>query len=77
MENRDRQLYHYYKKKCVVSGMDIICQEKFQLDQIQNGRLSAIILFNMRDIWEIVLDNKTITIKQNVRFQVRVYPEFF
>ena len=25
--------------------------EKFQLDQIQNGRLSAIIHFHMADIW--------------------------
>ena len=27
-----------------------ICSEKFQLDQIKNGRLSAIINFNMPDI---------------------------
>ena len=25
--------------------------EKFRLDQIQNGRLSAIIYFHMSDIW--------------------------
>ena len=30
--------------------------EKFRLDQIQNGRLSAIIHFHMADIWETVLD---------------------
>ena len=31
-----------------------ICFEKFQLDQIQNDRLSAIIIFNMRDIWPVI-----------------------
>ena len=30
--------------------------EKNWLDQIQNGRLSAIIHFNMADIWSTVLD---------------------
>ena len=28
-----------------------ICSENFELEQIQNGRLSAIINFNMPDIW--------------------------
>ena len=31
-----------------------ICSVKFQLDQIKNGRLSAIINFNMPDIWQTV-----------------------
>ena len=30
--------------------------EKIKLDQFQNGRLSAIINFNMPDIWQIELD---------------------
>ena len=30
--------------------------EKFRLDQIQKGRLSAIIHFHMADIWYTVLD---------------------
>ena len=30
--------------------------EKFRLDQIQNGRLLAIIHFHMADIWYTVLD---------------------
>ena len=54
-----------------------ICPEKFQVDQIQNGRLSAIINFNMPDIWQTVPDNYTISIKQNVRFQVWICPENF
>ena len=44
-----------------------MCPEKFQLDQIQNGRLLGIIKFNMPDIWHAVPDSSTITIKQNVR----------
>ena len=36
--------------------------EKFQLDQIQNGRLSAIIHLDMPDILE-TQDSYTITIK--------------
>ena len=31
--------------------------EKFQLDQIKNGGLSHIILFDMLDIWQIFLDS--------------------
>ena len=30
--------------------------KKFWLDQIQNGRLSAIIYFHMPNIWQTVLD---------------------
>ena len=48
--------------------------EKFRLDQIQNGRLSAIIHFHMADIWSTLLDGQTISIKQNVSFQGRMYP---
>ena len=32
----------------------------------------AIINFTMPDIWQDVADSKTITIKQNVRFHVRI-----
>ena len=46
-----------------------ICPEKFQLDQIQNGRLSGILSFNMCDIWQTMQDTWTITIEQNMRFQ--------
>ena len=31
--------------------------EKIRLDKIQNGRLSAIIHFQMADIWSTVLDD--------------------
>ena len=41
--------------------------QKFRLDQIQNGRLSAIIHFHM----------KAQSIKQNVTFQERMHFEFF
>ena len=34
-----------------------ICSENFQLDQIQNGRLSAIINFNMPDTGQTVPDS--------------------
>ena len=37
--------------------------EKFQFNQIKNGRLSAIIHFYMFDIWQTVPDSWTITIK--------------
>ena len=49
--------------------------EKIWLDKIQNGRLSAIIHFHMADIWSTLLDGQTITIKQNVRFQMRMHLE--
>ena len=38
--------------KQTVSFQVWIFSEKFQIDQIQNGRLSAIIDFIMPDIWE-------------------------
>ena len=51
--------------------------EKFRLDQIQNSRLSAIIHFHIADIWQTVLDGKTITIKQNLSFRGRMHPGNF
>ena len=49
--------------------------EKFQFVQVQNGRQSAIIHFHMADIWSTVLDGWTITINQNVRFQMKMHLE--
>ena len=51
--------------------------EKNRLDQIQNGRLSAIIYFYKVDIWSTVLDSWTITIKQSVRFRGKMHPGIF
>ena len=52
--------------------------EKFRLDQTQNGRLSAIIYFNMPKILQTVLDaSPLVTIKQNVRFRGTMHPEIF
>ena len=48
---------------------------KIRLDKIQNGRLSAIIHFHMAVIWSTVLDGLTITVKRNVRFQMRMHLE--
>ena len=48
--------------------------EKFRLDQIQNGPLSAIIYFHMPNILQTVLDASPITIKKNVRFRGRMHP---
>ena len=36
-----------------------------------------LVYFHMPDISQIVLDGKTITVKQNVRFQERMHPEIF
>ena len=49
--------------------------EKFRLDQIQNGPLSAIIYFHMPNILQTVRC-QSITIKQNLRFRGRMYPKF-
>ena len=49
--------------------------EKIRLDKIQNGRLSAIIHLPMTDIWSTVPDGWTITIRRNVRFQMRMHLE--
>ena len=54
-----------------------ICPAKFQLDHIQNSRQSAMINFNMPDIWQTVPDSLNSTVKENVRFQVGIYPEKF
>ena len=52
--------------------------EKFEVDKIQNGRLSAIIHLDRTDIveyHETAQDIYTITIKQIVRLQERMYFE--
>ena len=52
--------------------------EKFEVDKIQNGRLSAIIHLDRPDIVGIMKtaqDIYTITIKQIVRLQERMYFE--
>ena len=52
--------------------------EKIEVDKIQNGRLSAIIHLDRPDIGNIMRtaqDIYTITIKQIVRFQERMYFE--
>ena len=52
--------------------------EKFQVDKIQNGRLSAIIHLDRPDIVEYHENRSrshTITIKQIVRFQERMHFE--
>ena len=54
-----------------------ICLENCQLDQIQNGRLSAIIDYNMHNIWKTVPDSWTITVKQNVLLHGRMHTEKF
>ena len=54
-----------------------MCFENFQRDQIKNGRLSAVMNFNMPDIWQTVQYSQTITTKQNVRFQVGISSENF
>ena len=48
--------------------------EKIQLDQIQNGRLAAMILICVIT-GKTVPDCLTTTIEQNVRFQVEIYRE--
>ena len=50
--------------------------EKFQVDKIQNGCLSAIIHLDRPDLWNIMKtaqDIYTITIKQIVRLQERMH----
>ena len=37
----------------------------------------TIINFNMPDIWQTLPDSQTITMKQNVQFQVRIFLELF
>ena len=45
------------KTKCAVSGSIGICSVNFQLDHIQNDRLSAIINFGMLDTGQTVPDS--------------------
>ena len=61
--------------KQIVRFQERMHLEKFQVDKIKNGRLSAIIHFHMADIWSTVLDGWTITINRNVRFQMRMHLE--
>ena len=42
--------------KQIVRFQERMHLEKFQVDKIQNGRLSAIIHFHMADIWSTMLD---------------------
>ena len=42
-----------------------------------NGRPSVTINFNMPDIWQTVADSWSITINQNVHFEVGICPEKF
>ena len=52
--------------------------EKFEVDKIQNGRPSAIIHLDrpyIENIMKTAQDSYTITIKQIVRFQERMYFE--
>ena len=54
-------------------GVDVrfqvgIFSAKFQLVKILNGRLSAIIVFNMPDIRQTMPDSWTIITKENVQF---------
>ena len=62
--------------KQIVRFQERMHLEKFRLDQIQNGRLLAIIHFHMADIVEYhenAQGSYTITIKQIVRFQERMH----
>ena len=49
--------YHYPIKQIVRFQGWIYALKKSQHDQIQNSRLSAIINFNMLDIWQTVPDS--------------------
>ena len=50
-----------------------VYHENIQIDQIQNGGPAANFDFNMHNNWKTVPDSQTITIEQNVRFQVGIY----
>ena len=43
--------------------------EKFQLDEIQNGRLAVSIDSNMRNIWKTVPDSYIIIMEKDLRFE--------
>ena len=62
-------------KKKSVSGGSFIRVKSVKEELI--GRPLAITNFNMRDIWRTVPDSWTITVKQNVRFQVEICSENF
>ena len=49
--------------------------EKFEVDKIQNGRLSAIIHLDRWNIMKTAQDIYTITIKQIVRLQEKMHFE--
>ena len=66
--------------KQIVRFQERMHLEKFQIDKIQNGRLSAIIHLDsliLRNIMKTAQDSYTITIKQIVRFQERMLFEKF
>ena len=69
-------LYMRFNETAIWGG-DTIWLAKIQLDHIQNGQLSAIINFNMPDMWQTMPDSWTITIKQNERCQAGVCSEIF
>ena len=67
--------------KRIVRFQERMHLEKFRVDKIKNGRLSAIIHLDrvliLRNIMKTAQDSYTITIKQIVRFQERMYLEKF
>ena len=66
--------------KQIVRFQERMHLEKFQVDEIKNSRLSAIIHLDRPDIagyHENAQDTYTITIKQIVRFQERMHLEKF
>ena len=66
--------------KQIVRFQERMHLEKFQIDKIQNGRLSAIIHLDsliLRNITKTAQDSYTITIKQIVMFQERMHLEKF
>ena len=54
-----------------------ISSEKFQLNETQNGQLSAKIICNMPDIGQTITDSYTKPLYQNVWFQVEISSENF
>ena len=66
--------------KQIVRFQERMHLEKFQVDKIKNGRLSAIIHLDrpvLRNIMKTAQDSYTINIKYIVRFQERMHPEKF
>ena len=58
-------------------GRDILVGICFKLDRVQKCRPAATFDFNVRSNYKIVPDSWTITVEQNVRFQVAIYCEHF